>query len=417
VELPVERRVVITGMGTVNPVGNSVDETWAALCAGRSGIGPITKFDTARHATKIAGELKGFDPLRYVEKKELRRIDDFIVYALACAEMAVQDAGLVIDGGNAERVGTVVGSGIGGVRTIEREHTVLEQSGPRKISPFTIPAVLPNLAAGQISIRYGAKGPISCPVTACAAGTSAIGMAFRLIKDGYADAMFAGGIEAAVTPFAVAGFNAMRALSTRNDEPEKASRPFDRRRDGFVIGEGGGILVLEGLDHARRRGARVYAEICGYGCTADAYHMAAPPPGHEGAARSMEAALRSCGMDPSAVGYINAHGTATPLNDVYETQAIKRVFGEHSRKLAVSSTKSMTGHMLGGAGGLEAIVAVKVLCDGIVPPTINLDEPDEGCDLDYVAHRAKAMAVEAALSNTFGFGGVNAVLVFRKYRD
>ena len=412
-----ERRVVITGMGTVNPVGNSVDETWAALCAGRSGIGPITKFDTARHATKIAGELKGFDPLRYVEKKELRRIDDFIVYALACAEMAVQDAGLVIDGGNAERVGTVVGSGIGGVRTIEREHTVLEQSGPRKISPFTIPAVLPNLAAGQISIRYGAKGPISCPVTACAAGTSAIGMAFRLIKDGYADAMFAGGIEAAVTPFAVAGFNAMRALSTRNDEPEKASRPFDRRRDGFVIGEGGGILVLEGLDHARRRGARVYAEICGYGCTADAYHMAAPPPGHEGAARSMEAALRSCGMDPSAVGYINAHGTATPLNDVYETQAIKRVFGEHSRKLAVSSTKSMTGHMLGGAGGLEAIVAVKVLCDGIVPPTINLDEPDEGCDLDYVAHRAKAMAVEAALSNTFGFGGVNAVLVFRKYRD
>jgi len=413
----VERRVVITGMGTVNPVGNSVDETWAALCAGRSGIGPITKFDPARHATKIAGELKGFDPLRYVEKKELRRIDDFIVYALACAEMAVQDAGLVIDGGNAERVGTVVGSGIGGVRTIEREHTVLEQSGPRKISPFTIPAVLPNLAAGQISIRYGAKGPISCPVTACAAGTSAIGMAFRLIKDGYADAMFAGGIEAAVTPFAVAGFNAMRALSTRNDEPEKASRPFDRRRDGFVIGEGGGILVLEGLDHARRRGARVYAEICGYGCTADAYHMAAPPPGHEGAARSMEAALRSCGMDPSAVGYINAHGTATPLNDVYETQAIKRVFGEHSRKLAVSSTKSMTGHMLGGAGGLEAIVAVKVLCDGIVPPTINLDEPDEGCDLDYVAHRAKAMAVEAALSNTFGFGGVNAVLVFRKYRD
>lgn len=412
-----ERRVVITGMGTVNPVGNSVDETWAALCAGRSGIGPITKFDPARHATKIAGELKGFDPLRYVEKKELRRIDDFIVYALACAEMAVQDAGLVIDGGNAERVGTVVGSGIGGVRTIEREHTVLEQSGPRKISPFTIPAVLPNLAAGQISIRYGAKGPISCPVTACAAGTSAIGMAFRLIKDGYADAMFAGGIEAAVTPFAVAGFNAMRALSTRNDEPEKASRPFDRRRDGFVIGEGGGILVLEDLDHARRRGARVYAEICGYGCTADAYHMAAPPPGHEGAARSMEAALRSCGMDPSAVGYINAHGTATPLNDVYETQAIKRVFGEHSRKLAVSSTKSMTGHMLGGAGGLEAIVAVKVLCDGIVPPTINLDEPDEGCDLDYVAHRAKAMAVEAALSNTFGFGGVNAVLVFRKYRD
>jgi 3-oxoacyl-[acyl-carrier-protein] synthase II len=361
--------------------------------------------------------VKNFDPLRYVEKKELRRLDDFIVYALACADMAVQDSGLAIDAGNAERVGTIVGSGIGGIKTIEKEHTVLEQSGPRRLSPFTIPAVLPNLAAGQISIRYGAKGPISCPVTACAAGTSAIGMSFRLIKDGYADAMITGGIEAAISPFGIAGFNAMRALSTRNDEPEKASRPFDRNRDGFVMGEGGGILILEELCRARRRGARIYAEVCGYGCTADAYHMAAPPPGHEGAARSMEIALQSCGMEPAAVGYINAHGTATLLNDVYETQAVKRVFGEHSRRLAVSSTKSMTGHLLGGAGGLEAIVAVKVLCDGIVPPTINLDDPDEGCDLDYVAHRAKKMTVEAALSNTFGFGGVNAVLVFRKYRD
>lgn len=412
-----ERRVVITGMGTVNPVGNSVGETWAALCAGKSGIGPITKFDTGPLATKIAGEVKNFDPLRYVEKKELRRLDDFIVYALACADMAVQDSGLAIDAGHAERVGTIVGSGIGGIKTIEKEHTVLEQSGPRRLSPFTIPAVLPNLAAGQISIRYGAKGPISCPVTACAAGTSAIGMSFRLIKDGYADAMITGGIEAAISPFGIAGFNAMRALSTRNDEPEKASRPFDRNRDGFVMGEGGGILILEELSRARSRGARIYAEICGYGCTADAYHMAAPPPGHEGAARSMEIALQSCGMEPAAVGYINAHGTATPLNDVYETQAVKRVFGEHSRRLAVSSTKSMTGHLLGGAGGLEAIVAAKVLCDGIVPPTINLDDPDEGCDLDYVAHRAKKMTVEAALSNTFGFGGVNAVLVFRKYRD
>ncbi len=412
-----ERRVVITGMGTVNPVGNTVDETWAALCAGRSGIGTITKFDAAPLATKIAGELKNFDPLLYVEKKELRRLDAFIVYALACAEMAVKDAGIVIDGHNAERVGTIIGSGIGGLQTIEKEHAVLERSGPRRLSPFTIPAVLPNLAAGQISIRYGARGPISCPVTACAAGTSAIGMAFLLVKDGQADAMIAGGVEAAITPFGIAGFNAMRALSTRNDDPEKASRPFDRDRDGFVMGEGGGILILEELAAARKRGARIYAELCGFGCTADAYHMAAPPPGHEGAVRSMAIAMKSCGMDPAAVGYINAHGTATPLNDVYETQAIKQVFGEHSRTLAVSSTKSMTGHLLGGAGGLEAIVAVKAITDGIAPPTINLDNPDEGCDLDYVPGRAKPMTIEAALSNTFGFGGVNAVLAFRTYRD
>jgi len=412
-----QRRVVITGMGTVNPVGNNVDETWAALCAGKSGIAPISKFDAGNSATKIAGELKGFDPLAYVDKKELRRLDEFIIYALACADMAMKDSRLVIDQGNTERVGTIVGTGIGGLTTIEREHTVLEQSGPRRLSPFTIPAVLPNLAAGQISIRYRAKGPISCPVTACAAGTSAIGMAFRLIKDGYADAMIAGGVEAAISPFGVAGFNAMRALSTRNDEPEKASRPFDRDRDGFVMGEGGGILILEELQGARGRGAKIYAEVCGFGCTADAYHMAAPPPGHEGAARSMEVALKSCVMDPATVGYINAHGTATPLNDVYETQAIKRVFGEHSKKLAVSSTKSMTGHLLGGAGGLEAIVAIKAILEGVVPPTINLDNPDEGCDLDYVPHRAKQMDIEAALSNTFGFGGVNAVLAFRKFRD
>ncbi|HEX7504953.1 MAG TPA: beta-ketoacyl-ACP synthase II [Syntrophales bacterium] len=412
-----ERRVVITGMGTVNPVGNNVDETWAALCAGISGIGPITKFDPGNQATKIAGELKNFNPLLYVEKKELRRLDDFIIYALACADMAMKDSGLVIDEANAERVGTIIGSGIGGIKTIEREHSVLEQSGPRRVSPFTIPAVLPNLAAGQVSIRHRAKGPISCPVTACAAGTSAIGEAFRAIQGGWADAMIAGGIEAAITPFAIAGFNAMRALSTRNEEPAKASRPFDRDRDGFVMGEGGGILILEELTLARNRGARIYAELCGYGCTADAYHMAAPPPGHEGAARSMEVALRSCGMTASAIDYINAHGTATPLNDIYETQAIKRVFGEHSRKLAISSTKSMTGHLLGGAGGLEAVVAVKAVCEGVAPPTINLDNPEESCDLDYVAHRAKEMNIDAALSNTFGFGGVNAVLVFKKFRD
>jgi 3-oxoacyl-[acyl-carrier-protein] synthase II len=412
-----ERRVVITGMGTVNPVGNNVDETWASLCAGKSGIGPITKFDAGDHATRIAGEVKNFNPLLFVDKKELRRLDEFIVYALACADMAMKDSGLVIDDANTERVGTIIGSGIGGVKTIEKEHSVLEQSGPRRVSPFTIPAVLPNLAAGQVSIRNRARGPIGCTVTACAAGTSAIGDAFRAIQGGYADAMIAGGIEAAITPFGVAGFNAMRALSTRNDEPEKASRPFDRDRDGFVMGEGGGILILEELSLARGRGARIYAELCGYGCTADAFHMAAPPPGHEGAARSMEIALKTGRIAHSAVGYINAHGTATALNDIYETQAVKRVFGDHCRKLAVSSTKSMTGHLLGGAGGLEAIVVVKAICEGVAPPTINLDNPDEGCDLDYVPHRAKEMNIEAALSNTFGFGGVNAVLAFRKFRD
>ena len=405
-------------MGTVNPVGNNVDETWTALCAGKSGIGHLTKFDAVRHTTKIAGELKNFDPLLYVDKKELRRLDEFIVYALACAEMAMKDSGLAIDEGNAERVGTIIGSGIGGLKTIEKEHTVLEQSGPRRAFPFHHPGRPAQPRCGTYLHPIRGQRPHQLPRHG-----------LRRRHERHRHGIPPASRTAMPTPCS-------RAASRRPSPPSlwpgstpcgrsrpgttnrrRPAGPFDRDRDGFVMGEGGGILILEELTLARRRGARIYAEICGFGCTADAYHMAAPPPGHEGAARSMEVALRSCGMEPSAIGYINAHGTATPLNDVYETQAIKRVFGEHSRKLAVSSTKSMTGHLLGGAGGLEAIVAVKAICEGIVPPTINLDNPDEGCDLDYVPHRAKEMNIEAALSNTFGFGGVNAVLAFRKFRD
>jgi 3-oxoacyl-[acyl-carrier-protein] synthase II len=407
--------VVITGLGTVNPLGNNVEDFWGALCAGRSGIGPITRFDATDFQTRIAGEVKNFDPLRFVNKKERRRYDDFIIYALAGAEMALADAGLAIGNGIAERTGVIIGSGIGGLITVEKEKEAILQGGPRKISPFAIPAVLANLAAGHVSIRFGAKGPISCTVTACAAGTNAIGDALRMIQSDYADVMLAGGTEAAVCPMCVAGFNAMRAISVRNDRPEAASRPFDRDRDGFVIGEGCGILILEELDHALGRGARIYAELGGFGLTSDAFHMAAPPPEHEGAARSMRLALQDAGMAPEDIDYINAHGTSTPLNDLYETQAIKAVFGSHSRNLLVSSTKSMTGHLLGGAGGVEAIVCTRAIHDGVAPPTINLDHPDAECDLDYVPHRSRKRDVRAALSNTFGFGGVNAVLLFKKF--
>ncbi len=410
-----KRRVVITGLGTVNPLGNSVHESWGALCAGRSGIGPISKFDAADFHTRIAGELKNFDPLQFVNKKEHRRYDDFIIYALAGAEMAMADAGLSIGGAAAERTGVIVGSGIGGLTTIEKLKETMQQHGPGKLSPFAVPSVLANLAAGHVSIRFGAKGPINCTVTACAAGTNAIGEAFWMIQRGHADAMIAGGTEAAVCPMCVAGFNAMRAISVRNDRPEAASRPFDRDRDGFVIGEGCGIVILEELGEALKRGARIYAEIAGFGLTSDAFHMAAPPPGHEGAARSMRLALQDGGVPPDEIDYINAHGTATPLNDLYETQAIKAVFGAHSRNLLVSSTKSMTGHLLGGAGGVEAIVCARAIQDGVVPPTINLDHPDAECDLDYVPHQSRKRDVRAALSNTFGFGGVNAVLLFRKF--
>jgi 3-oxoacyl-[acyl-carrier-protein] synthase II len=380
---------------------------------GKSGIGPITKFDAAVFDTRIAGEVKAFDPLQYVNKKEYRRLDDFIIYALASAEMAIADAGhgQIISG----RSGVIIGSAIGGLATIEKEKETLLQAGPRRVATFMIPSVLANLAAGHVSIRYGLKGPITCPTTACAAGTNAIGDAFHMIRDGYADLMITGGVEAAVTPLAVAGFNAMRALSTKNEQPEKASRPFDRKRDGFVIGEGCGLVILEELSAALKRGAKIYGEVVGYGLTSDAYHQAAPPPGHEGAVRCMREALADGGVVPEEVDYINAHGTSTPLNDLYETQAIQTVFGETNPGVAVSSTKSMTGHMLGAAGGVEAIFTVKALQEGVMPPTINLEEPDPESHLDYVPQQARTGDIRCALSNTFGFGGVNACLVFKKY--
>ncbi len=412
-----KNRVVITGMGAVTPLGNSVAETWEGICKGKSGIGRLTKFDCTAHETRIAGELKDFDPLRFVNKKELRRLDDFIIYALAAAEMALADAGLASGAAEGERTGVIIGSAIGGLATIEKEKEAIFLGGPRKMSAFTIPAVLANLASGHVSIRFGAKGPIGCSVTACSSGACAIGDAVRLIAEGHADCMIAGGVEAAVTPLCVAGFNAMRALSKRNEEPEKASRPFDRDRDGFVIGEGCGIVILEALPRALDRGARICGEIAGYGNTSDAFHMAAPPPGHEGAVRCMQAALRDAGMEAAGIDYINAHGTSTPLNDAYETEAIKTVFGEHTRRLAVSSTKSMTGHLLGAAGGIETIFCMKAIDTGMLPPTINLDHPDPTCDLDYVPHQARKAAIRTAMSNTFGFGGVNAVLIVKKFEE
>ncbi len=411
------KRVVITGLGTVNPLGNSLEESWDGIRAGRSGIGKITRFDASEFKTKIAGELKGFDPLSFVEPKECRRLDDFIIYALASGEMALHDSGLVIDNKNAERVGIILGSGIGGISTIEKGNQVLLNSGPKRISPFTVPAALPNLAPGNLAIRVGAKGPISCVVTACAAGNNAISDAFRTISHGYADVMITGGVEAAVTPLGISAFNAMRAISTRNDTPEEASRPFDEGRDGFVLGEGCGILILEELTKALDRGARIYAEIAGAGSTCDAYHIAAPPPGHPGAAKCMELALEDAGMKSADIDYINAHGTSTPLNDLYETEAIKTVFGEHSKSMAVSSTKSMTGHLLGAAGGIEAIFSVMAIAEGIIPPTINLDNPGDGCDLDYVPHSARKGEIRAVLSNAFGFGGVNASVIFKKFEE
>ena len=409
------RRVVITGLGIVSPLGNCVEDTWAGICSGTPGIAEITRFDTAGFKTKIAGEVKGFDPLAFVNAKERRRLDDFIIYALAASEMAMRDADLAIGNDNAERVGVILGSAIGGLTTIEKEKETLLNSGPGRLSPFTVPAVLANLAPGQVSMRFGAKGPISCTVTACASGNSAIADAFRTIACGYADAMITGGTEAAVAPLAVAGFGAMRTLSTRNDEPRRASRPFDRDRDGFVIGEGCGVMILEEMSWALKRGARIYAELAGTGSTSDAFHMAAPPPGHDGAARCMRLALQDAGMEPSEIDYINAHGTSTALNDVYETEAIKTVFDAHSRHVAISSTKSMTGHMLGAAGGAEAIFSVKAIQEGVVPPTINLDNPDPQCDLDYTPHQARSREIRAAMSNTFGFGGVNSVVIFKKF--
>lgn len=410
-----KRRVVVTGLGALTPLGNSVSQSWEGAISGKSGIGPITKFDCSSYKSRIAGEVKNFDPLQFVSKPEVRRYDDFILYALAASEMAVTDAKLTISREFSNRTGVIIGSAIGGLSTLEREFKKLIETSAHKISPFTIPAILANLASGHVSIRFGAKGPINCAVTACAAGTSAIGDAYKTIAFGDADLMITGGVEAAITPLAVGGFGAMRALSVRNDEPERASRPFDKDRDGFVIGEGCGIIILEELSFALKRGARIYAELVGYGCTSDAFHVAAPPPGHEGAVRSMQVALKDAGLNPEDIDYINAHGTSTPLNDLYETQAIKFLFGEHAEKLMVSSTKSMTGHMLGGTGGVEAIFAIKALHEGIIPPTINLDNPDAECDLDYVPKTARHKKINTSISNTFGFGGVNAVLLFKKY--
>ncbi len=412
-----KRRVVVTGLGALTPLGNSVSESWAGAVAGKSGIAPITRFDTTTFASKIAGEIKNFDPSQYVDKKEVRRLDNFAIYALAASQMAMEDAALTIGPSIAERVGVIIGSAIGGVATYEEEVRTLHSAGPRKVSPFAVPAILANLGCGNVSIRFGAKGPINCAVTACASGTSAIGDSYKTIAHGDADAMIAGGVEAAVTPLGVAGFCAMRALSTRNDEPEKASRPFDKGRNGFVIAEGCGILILEELSFAQKRGAKIYAEIIGYGCTSDAFHLAAPPPGHEGAGRSMRVAIHDAGLQTTDIDYINAHGTSTPLNDLYETQAIKNLFGDHAKKLLISSTKSMTGHMLGGTGAVEAIFTVKALQEGIIPPTINLEDPDDECDLDFVPNVARHQEINAAISNSFGFGGVNAVLVFKKYTE
>jgi len=412
-----KRRVVVTGLGALTPLGNSVQETWENICKGRSGIAEITKFDCTDFETKIAGELKQFDALTYLNKKEARRLDDFIIYSLAASDMAMMDSALTIDDSISERTGVIIGSSIGGLSTLEKEKINIHQGGPRKMSPFTIPAVLSNLAAGHVSIRFRTKGHVSCVTTACASGTNAIGDAARWIFDNYADVMIAGGSDATVSPLCIAGFNAMRAISVRNDAPEKASRPFDKDRDGFVVSEGSGIVIIEELSHALSRGARIYAELTGYGSTSDAFHMAAPPPGHEGAARCMRMALDDAEMAPGDIDYINAHGTSTPLNDAYETEAIKNIFGEHAGNLIISSTKSMTGHLLGAAGAIEAIFSIKAIQDGIIPPTINLDHPDPSCDLDYTPHVARKKDIRTAMTNTFGFGGANAVLIFKKFGE
>ena len=409
------RRVVVTGVGLVTSLGIGTRANWEALLAGRSGIGRITRFDPTDFSSQIAGEVKGFDPLQFVEKKDVKKMDVFIQFAIAASQFAMEDARLSVAADSAHRVGVYIASGIGGFATIEREHKALLEGGPRRISPFFIPSAIINLAAGQVSIRFGAKGPNSATCTACSASAHAVGDAFEIIRRGAADAMIAGGSEAAITPMGVGGFAAMRALSTRNDEPARASRPFDRNRDGFIIGEGSGVIVLEELEWARRRGARIYAEIVGYGMSADAFHITAPSEGGEGAVRVMELALAQAGVDPSEVDYINAHGTSTPYNDRIETAAIKACFGDHARRLAVSSTKSMTGHLLGAAGGLEAGITALAVHHQTLPPTINLDEPDPDCDLDYVPWKCRAARVRHALSNSFGFGGTNAALLFRAY--
>jgi len=409
------RRVVVTGVGLVSPLGIGTEQTWQGLLAGRSGAGPITLFDASLHSTRFACEVKGFDPLAWLEKKDVKKVDRFMQFAIAASDLAMKDAAFAVLPSEAGRVGVFIGSGIGGFATIEREHEALLKGGPRKISPFFIPAAIINLASGWVSIRTGAKGPNSATATACASGAHALGDSFRLIQRGDADAMIAGGSEAAITPLGVGGFCSMRALSTRNDAPEKASRPFDRDRDGFVIGEGSGILVLEELEHARRRGARIYAEIVGYGTSGDAYHITAPSEDGDGAVRVMRATLEDAGVEPSVVDYINVHGTSTPRGDAVETVATKTVFGDHARRLALSSTKSMTGHLLGASGGLEAGITALALRDQVLPPTINHDNPDPECDLDCVPNQARKAEVRYAISNSFGFGGTNGALLFKRF--
>lgn len=407
------RRVVVTGLGLVTPLGTGVEKTWKALCAGESGIRRISKFDPTGYDAQIAGEVTDFDPARFIEKKEIKKMDTFIHYAVGAAQLAVDDAGLKVAPEEATKVGVYIGSGIGGLGSIEHYHDVLKEKGPGRVSPFFIPMTIINLASGQVAIRIGAKGPNSCAVTACATGNHCIGDAYRLIQRDQADVMVAGGAEAAVTPLGVAGFAAAKALSFRNDEPTRASRPFDKDRDGFVLGEGAGVVVIEELEHARRRGARVYAEVIGYGMNSDAYHITAPPEEGEGAVRCMELALKDAGIGKDQIGYINAHGTST-MADAIETKAIKTVFGERAYGIPVSSTKSMTGHLLGAAGGIEAVFSVLALFHGVLPPTINLENPDPACDLDYVPNKARPAAITTALSNSFGFGGVNACLIFKR---
>ena len=407
------RRVVVTGVGLVSPLGIGTRETWEGLVAGRSGAGPITRFDAADFTSRIACEVKDFDPLDYADRRDARKMDRFIQYALAASLFAVEDAGLETPVGDPDRTGVVISSGIGGFETIEREHRKLLEQGPRRISPFFVPAMVVNLAAGWVSIRLGAKGPNSAMATACSAGAHAVGEAFRLIRYGHADVMVAGGAEATITPMCIGGFASMKALSTRNDDPQRASRPFDRDRDGFVVGEGAGVLILEEREQALARGATPYAEVAGYGMSGDAFHITAPPENGNGAVRVMEAALGEAGASPEDVDAVNAHGTSTPLNDRIETAAIRRVFGDHADRLAVSSTKSMTGHLLGGAGGLEAGISCLTLRHQVLPPTINHQTPDPDCDLDIVPNTARPAVVRSVLSNSFGFGGTNVSLLFR----
>jgi len=409
------RRVVVTGMGLVIPTGIGVKTAWANICDGKSGIGPITRFDPTGFDTKIAGEVKGFNPELYIEKKEIKKMDLFIQYAIAATQEALEDAQLTITPENGERIGVIVGTGLGGLPNIEKCHQVLLERGPSRITPFFIPMVIANLASGQIAIRFGAKGPNTCVVTACATGAHCIGDAFRAIVYGDADAIIAGGTEANITPLTVGGFNAMKALSTRNEEPEKACRPFEKNRDGFVVAEGAGILILEELGFALKRGAKIYAELLGYGYTGDAYHITAPSPDGDGAIRCMRMAIKDAGLAPEEIEYINAHGTSTPLNDLTETIAIKAVFGSHAKRIPISATKSMTGHLLGAAGSTEAIFTILSIYEGILPPTINYEEPDPECDLDYVPNVARRQSIQTAISNAFGFGGTNATLVFRKF--